>query len=108
MRLQASAALTGVESAAGVGVGSGVGVSVGAAAGVGVGSGVGVLVGVAVGVGVLVGATVGMGVGSGVGSGSSPQAVKTTATARTVISAIQRTPNKGYVHFSFVLGFAGA
>ena len=104
MRLQASAALTGVESAAGVGVGSGVGVSVGAAAGVGVGSGVGVLVGVAVGVGVLVGATVGM----GVGSGSSPQAVKTTATARTVISAIQRTPNKGYVHFSFVLGFAGA
>ena len=79
-------------------MGSGVGVSVGAAAGVGVGSGVGV----------LVGAAVGMGVGSGVGSGSSPQAVKTTATARTVISAIQRTPNKGYVHFSFVLGFAGA
>ena len=72
-------------------MGSGVGVLVAVAAGVGVLAGLAVGAGVGSGVGVLVGVVVGVGVSSDAGSGSSPQALRTTATARTVISAIQRT-----------------
>ena len=61
---------------------------------VGVGAGVGVAVGVGVGVfvGVAGGAVVGVAVGSGVGTGSSLQALRTTAMARTATTASQRMP----------------
>ena len=90
----------------GVSVGSGVGTGVGVVSGVGVfsmvGAGVasgscveplageGVGSGVAIAVGSGVGEAIGVAVGSGVGVGLLLQALRTTATARTVRTAIQQ------------------
>ena len=81
---------SGVGVGVAVAVGFGVGVPVTAGVAIATGSGVGVAVCVAVVTSVGVGAPVGLSVGFGVGSDGSLQALRTTAMARTVKTAIQR------------------